>query len=105
MIFDRHFKDVLDVIAVYPLPPQGTNPVPRYGGGFDEGAAAIYNGTAIVAQSVLRVCLSRFSFQSFQSDFVKGTPVIYVNFGYRLGPLGFPQGQEADNRGALNLGG
>jgi hypothetical protein len=29
--------------------------------------------------------------------------VIYVNFNYRLGPLGFPQGQEADNRGALNL--
>jgi carboxylesterase type B len=29
--------------------------------------------------------------------------VIYVSFNYRLGPLGFPQGQEADNRGALNL--
>jgi carboxylesterase type B len=35
---------------------------------------------------------------------VQGTPVIYVDFNYRLGPLGFPQGQEADNRGALNLG-
>jgi carboxylesterase type B len=34
----------------------------------------------------------------------QGTPIIYVNFNYRLGPLGFPQGQEADNRGALNLG-
>jgi acetylcholinesterase len=34
---------------------------------------------------------------------LKGTPVIYVNFNYRLGPLGFPQGQEADNRGSLNL--
>ncbi|PBK58402.1 alpha/beta-hydrolase, partial [Armillaria solidipes] len=32
-----------------------------------------------------------------------GTPVIYVNYNYRLGPLGFPQGQEADNRGQLNL--
>ena len=45
--------------------------------------------------------------------------MIYVNFNYRLGPLGFPQGQEglftvsmvlhlltidlADDRGALNL--
>ncbi|KAJ7314969.1 extracellular triacylglycerol lipase precursor [Mycena albidolilacea] len=58
-----------------------------YGGGFDEGASAIYNGTGIVAQSVAR-----------------GTPVIYVDFNYRLGPLGFPQGQEADNGGALNLG-
>lgn len=35
---------------------------------------------------------------------IQGTPIIYVNFNYRLGPLGFPQGQEADNRGALNLG-
>jgi len=30
--------------------------------------------------------------------------VIYVSLNYRLGPLGFPQRQEADNRGALNLG-
>ncbi|KAJ7867759.1 Carboxylesterase family-domain-containing protein [Mycena olivaceomarginata] len=58
-----------------------------YGGGFDEGASDIYNGTGIVAQSVAR-----------------GTPVIYVDFNYCLGPLGFPQGQEADNRRALNLG-
>jgi carboxylesterase type B len=34
----------------------------------------------------------------------QGTPVIYVNFNYRLGPLGFPQGREARNQGALNLG-
>ncbi|KAH9474384.1 Lipase 2 [Psilocybe cubensis] len=57
-----------------------------YGGGFDAGEASIYNGSAIVAQSVAR-----------------GTPLIYVNYNYRLGPLGFPQGQEADDRGALNL--
>ena len=24
----------------------------------------------------------------------QGTPIVYVNFNYRLGPLGFPQGQE-----------
>ena len=30
--------------------------------------------------------------------------MIYVNFNYRLGPLGFPQGAEARERGALNLG-
>lgn len=35
---------------------------------------------------------------------MEGTPVVYVNFNYRLGPLGFPQGQEAVNKGALNLG-
>ncbi|KAF5325202.1 hypothetical protein D9619_009955 [Psilocybe cf. subviscida] len=57
-----------------------------YGGGFQDGASLIYNGSAIVAQSVAR-----------------GTPLIYVNYNYRLGPLGFPQGQEADDRKALNL--
>ena len=34
----------------------------------------------------------------------QGTPMIYVNFDYRLGPFGFPQGAEAINRGSLNLG-
>ena len=34
----------------------------------------------------------------------QGTPIIYVNMNYRLGPLGFPQGQEAQDNGALNLG-
>ncbi|KAK0224109.1 extracellular triacylglycerol lipase precursor [Armillaria fumosa] len=58
-----------------------------YGGGFDSGSASAFNGSAIVAQSVSR-----------------GTPVIYVNFNYRLGPLGFPQGAEAASRGILNLG-
>ncbi|KAJ7700487.1 extracellular triacylglycerol lipase precursor [Mycena rosella] len=58
-----------------------------YSGGFDSGLSTIFNGSGIVAQSVAR-----------------GTPVVYVNFNYRLGPLGFPQGQEADNRGSLNLG-
>ncbi|KAF8918343.1 Alpha/Beta hydrolase protein [Mucidula mucida] len=48
-----------------------------YGGGFLGGASSIYNGSALVAQSVLR-----------------GTPIIYVNFNYRLGPLGFPQGTK-----------
>jgi carboxylesterase type B len=32
------------------------------------------------------------------------TPIIYVNMNYRLGPLGFPQGQEAQDNNALNLG-
>ena len=39
-----------------------------------------------------------------QLMFVKGTPMIYVSFNYRLGPLGFPQGQEAADKGALNIG-
>ncbi|KAJ3751252.1 extracellular triacylglycerol lipase precursor [Lentinula detonsa] len=57
-----------------------------YGGGFQEGTSATFNASAIVAQSVVR-----------------GTPIVYVNFNYRLGPLGFPQGQEAVNHKALNL--
>ncbi|KAL0065245.1 hypothetical protein AAF712_007756 [Marasmius tenuissimus] len=57
-----------------------------YGGGFEAGSANIYNSSAIVAQSALR-----------------GTPVIVVTHNYRLGPLGFPQGAEADSKGALNL--
>ncbi|KAG7445277.1 esterase 1 [Guyanagaster necrorhizus] len=58
-----------------------------YGGGFSAGASSSYNGSNIVAQSVTR-----------------GTPIIYVNYNYRLGPLGFPQGQEAGDRGQVNLG-
>ncbi|KAJ7130347.1 esterase 1 [Mycena epipterygia] len=58
-----------------------------YGGGFTGGSAAQYNAGALVAQSLSR-----------------GTPVIYVSFNYRLGPLGFPQGSEALQRGILNLG-
>ncbi|KAK0450541.1 triacylglycerol lipase 3 [Desarmillaria tabescens] len=58
-----------------------------YGGGFFSGASSSFNGSNIVAQSVAR-----------------GTPVVYVNHNYRLGPLGFPQGPEAESSGRLNLG-
>ncbi|KAJ7439512.1 esterase 1 [Mycena latifolia] len=58
-----------------------------YGGAFNGGSSGQYNASALVAQSVAR-----------------GTPIIYVSFNYRLGPLGFPQGAEALRRGILNLG-
>ncbi|RXW15273.1 hypothetical protein EST38_g10582 [Candolleomyces aberdarensis] len=58
-----------------------------YGGAFIIGSSNTYNGSEIVERSVAR-----------------GTPLIFVNFNYRLGPLGFPQGQEADNQRSLNLG-
>ncbi|KAJ7609729.1 esterase 1 [Mycena polygramma] len=58
-----------------------------YGGGYNAGFSELYNASSMVAQSVAR-----------------GTPVIHISFNYRLGPLGFPQGQEAEKRGALNLG-
>ena len=34
----------------------------------------------------------------------QGTPIIFVNVNYRLGPIGFAVGHEAEMRGALNLG-
>ncbi|KAJ7590024.1 esterase 1 [Mycena floridula] len=58
-----------------------------YGGGFAYGSAPQYSGEAYVTSSVQR-----------------GTPIIYVNFNYRVGPLGFPQGREATTKGFLNLG-
>ncbi|XP_006459019.1 hypothetical protein AGABI2DRAFT_115977 [Agaricus bisporus var. bisporus H97] len=57
-----------------------------YGGGFQAGSSSMFNGSLIVNRSIER-----------------GTPLIYVNFNYRLGPLGFPQGQEAYDKKALNL--
>ena len=34
----------------------------------------------------------------------QGTPILFVSFNYRIGPLGFPQGPEAVEQGVLNLG-
>ncbi|KAJ4499266.1 esterase 1 [Lentinula lateritia] len=82
-----------DCLTINVFRPSGVNsnaslPVMfwTYGGGFIEGSSAQFNASAIVAQSVVR-----------------GTPIVYVNFNYRLGPLGFPQGQEAADRKVLNL--
>ncbi|KAJ2920605.1 hypothetical protein H1R20_g16490, partial [Candolleomyces eurysporus] len=58
-----------------------------YGGAFIIGSSNAYNGSELVERSVAR-----------------GTPLIFVNFNYRLGPLGFPQGQESDDERSLNLG-
>ncbi|KAI0629997.1 esterase 1 [Trametes polyzona] len=58
-----------------------------YGGGFQSGDASQYDGTGLATTGISR-----------------GTPFVYVNLNYRLGVLGFPQGQEATSRGALNLG-
>ncbi|KAJ7169227.1 extracellular triacylglycerol lipase precursor [Mycena crocata] len=84
-------EDCLTVNVFRPstIPPDTKLPVLfwTYGGAFVTGSAATFNGSAIVAQSVAR-----------------GTPVIYVNFNYRIGPLGFPQGIEAAAGGSLNLG-
>ncbi|KAI4521185.1 alpha/beta-hydrolase [Schizophyllum commune Loenen D] len=58
-----------------------------YGGGFYQGSTSQYNMTNLVEQSIER-----------------GTPVMVVASNYRLGPLSFPQGNEAQDDGVLNLG-
>ncbi|KAK0499028.1 extracellular triacylglycerol lipase precursor [Armillaria luteobubalina] len=88
---DAISEDCLTINIFRPKGASSENLLPvllwTYGGGFFSGASSSFNGSNIVAQSVTR-----------------GTPIIYVNHNYRLGPLGFPQGQEADDRGQLNLG-
>ena len=60
-----------------------------------------------MAYSVARVCYfilttrQRIKYHTFGN---KGTPIIFVTLNYRVGPLGFPQGIEAGQRKALNLG-
>ncbi|EEB91895.1 hypothetical protein MPER_09674, partial [Moniliophthora perniciosa FA553] len=58
-----------------------------HGGGFLGGNSSALDGNPLVLRSIAR-----------------GTPVIYASLNYRLGPLGFPQGAEAEQKGALNLG-
>ncbi|KAI0068784.1 esterase 1 [Artomyces pyxidatus] len=58
-----------------------------YGGGFLTGYTSIFNASVLVEQSIIR-----------------GTPIIYVSMNYRVGPLGWPQGDEAASHGLLNLG-
>ncbi|ESK89101.1 extracellular triacylglycerol lipase precursor [Moniliophthora roreri MCA 2997] len=85
-------EDCLTINIIRPAGIDGADaslPIMAYvfGGGFLVDAPPQLNGSAIVARSVAR-----------------GTPVIYVSFNYRLGPLGFPIGAEAAEKGALNLG-
>ncbi|KAJ7367208.1 extracellular triacylglycerol lipase precursor [Mycena albidolilacea] len=58
-----------------------------FGGGFHEGAPQDFDPSTLIARSVSR-----------------GTPIVYVSFNYRLGPFGFPQGNEVDATGDVNLG-
>ncbi|CAK5277149.1 unnamed protein product [Mycena citricolor] len=83
-------EDCLTINVVRPIGVNSTSKLPvmfwTYGGGFFVGSSVVYNASALVSRSVER-----------------GTPIILVNFNYRLGPLGFPQGTEALNEGSLNL--
>jgi hypothetical protein len=73
-----------------------------------DGGSLLYDGAPLVEQSVARVCTSsypdRFSTLFSNGHHAQGTPILVVSMNYRLGPLGFPQGPEAVERGALNLG-
>ena len=67
------------------------------------GSTLPYDGVPLIEQSVARVCTSSHPDQ-LAVHHSQGTPILVVSMNYRLGPLGFPQGPEAVERGALNLG-
>ncbi|KAF9269879.1 esterase 1 [Marasmius fiardii PR-910] len=58
-----------------------------HGGSWVVGSGGKYNGSHLVSRSITR-----------------GTPVIFISANYRLGPLGFPRGEEAAKAGVPNLG-
>ncbi|KAI0737886.1 extracellular triacylglycerol lipase precursor [Daedaleopsis nitida] len=84
-------EDCLTLNVFRPSGVTNTSALPvmvwMYGGGFLQGYTSLFNASAIIAQSIAR-----------------GTPVVYVSINYRVGPFGFPQGAEAEQKGALNLG-
>ncbi|KAF7364962.1 Carboxylic ester hydrolase [Mycena venus] len=81
-----------DCLTVNIFRPTGASaesklPVMAYGGGFHDGESRAFDASTLVARSVSR-----------------GTPIVYVSFNYRLGPFGFPQGNEVSVTGDVNLG-
>jgi hypothetical protein len=62
------------------------------------GSSGQFNGSQLVERSVQRVSTQKICFaEHILICGFQGTPVILVTFNYRLGPLGFPQGQEGLN--------
>ncbi|KAL1742655.1 Alpha/Beta hydrolase protein [Schizophyllum fasciatum] len=88
---DKQSEDCLSINVMRPMVISSNAALPVlvwvYGGGFYSGASLRFDSNDLVAQSIQR-----------------GTPVVFVSFNYRVGPLGFPQGQEMDNQGLLNVG-
>lgn len=58
-----------------------------FGGGFELGATAMYDGTSLVAESV-----------------AQGKPIVFVAVNYRVGGFGFMPGKEILADGSANLG-
>ncbi|KAI5122703.1 hypothetical protein M0805_009756 [Coniferiporia weirii] len=84
-------EDCLSVNVFRPAGINSTSGLPVmvwvYGGEYAFGSSSQYNASALLAGSMRR-----------------GTPIVYVSLNYRLGPLGFPQGAEAESEESLNLG-
>ncbi|KAF1849356.1 lipase 3 precursor [Cucurbitaria berberidis CBS 394.84] len=58
-----------------------------FGGGFELGSTAMYDGTSLVAESV-----------------AQGKPIVFVAVNYRVGGFGFMPGKEILADGSANLG-
>ncbi|KAI4639737.1 hypothetical protein J4E93_009091 [Alternaria ventricosa] len=58
-----------------------------FGGGFELGSTAMYDGTSLVAESV-----------------AQGKPIVFVAVNYRVGGFGFMPGKEVLDDGSANLG-
>ena len=58
-----------------------------FGGGFELGSTAMYDGASLVAESV-----------------AQGKPIVFVAVNYRVGGFGFMPGKEVLEDGSANLG-
>ncbi|VDC05628.1 unnamed protein product [Peniophora sp. CBMAI 1063] len=83
-----------DCLTVNVIAPQGISTKSKlpvvvwiYGGGFETGSSASYDGTVIVERSI-----------------AINEPVIYVSLNYRLSAWGFIASQEVKDAGVTNLG-
>ncbi|KAH8836160.1 extracellular triacylglycerol lipase precursor [Flagelloscypha sp. PMI_526] len=83
-----------DCLTLNVYRPVGTTPTASlsvlvfiHGGAWSYGGSAQYDGSILAEKSMTR-----------------GSPIIVVTINYRLVQLGFPQGEEAARKGALNLG-
>ncbi|KAF7365800.1 Carboxylic ester hydrolase [Mycena venus] len=89
-----HLKVSEDCLKVDIFRPAGTSAQSNlpvmfwiHGGGLKTGGSPGIDPSALIARSVIR-----------------GTPIVYVATNYRMGPFGFPVGNEVNVTGGVNLG-
>ncbi|EKM78357.1 hypothetical protein AGABI1DRAFT_75927 [Agaricus bisporus var. burnettii JB137-S8] len=84
-------EDCLTINVIKPATATSTSKLPVlvwiFGGGFELGSTAMYDGTAIVKKSM-----------------AMGSPVIFVSMNYRLSAFGFLASKEVKEAGVGNLG-